>query len=178
MTVHSGEQRMKLLFKHHKELADDLRYRTTSTIVDSQTDFEKLFHQTFQSHSSSFLLCGLHSCGGLSSSLLYHFVQKSSVHSIANVACCYHLLEEKYSPNPFTGRCSEDDPASFPLSRRLMDEKMKLGRNARMLAVQSLERNRADQVSEPLMKTRRCASLRLDIECRFMVSCIDASHSH
>ena len=157
MTVHSGEQRMKLLFKHQKESEDDRRYRSTSTIVHSQTDFENLFYQTFQCHSSSFLLCGLHACGGLSASLLYHFVRNASVRSMANVACCYHLLEEKYSPNPFTGRCSEDDPASFPLSRRLIDEKMSLGRNARMLAVQSLERNRADQVSYNASESSDCS---------------------
>jgi hypothetical protein len=41
---------------------------------------------------------------------------------------------------------SENDPCSFPLSSRLIQEKTKLGRNARMLAVQSFERNKADQV--------------------------------
>jgi hypothetical protein len=145
-TVHSGEQRMKLLFKHQKESNHHQKYQTTSTIVNSETNFEKLFYQTFHFPSSSFLLCGLHACGSLSCSLLYHFVQNSTVYSIANVACCYHLLEEKFLPNPFTHQFQENDPCSFPLSQRLIQEKCQLGRNARMLAVQSFERNKADQV--------------------------------
>ncbi|CAF1004027.1 unnamed protein product [Adineta ricciae] len=144
-TVHSGERRVELLAKHQKESIDEPKYRTTSTIVTSETNFEKLFYQTFHSHSSSFLLCGLHACGSLSCSLIYHFVEKSSVRAIANVACCYHLLEEKFVPNPFTKHCSENDPCSFPLSHQLIKEKTKLGRNARMLAVQSFERNKEDE---------------------------------
>ncbi|UJR08093.1 hypothetical protein I4U23_012370 [Adineta vaga] len=144
-TVHSGERRIELLSKYQKESTNDPQYKTTSTIVTSETNFENLFYQTFHSHSSSFLLCGLHACGSLSCSLIYHYVEKSTVHAIVNVACCYHLLEEKFSPNPFTNRCNENDPCSFPLSRRLIAERIKLGRNARMLAVQSFERNKADQ---------------------------------
>ncbi len=145
-TVHSGEERRKNLLKYQKELEDNKKYQTTSIIINSETNFSKLFYQTFNFYSSSFLLCGLHTCGSLSCSLLYHFIKNSTVYSIANVACCYHLLEEKFSPNPFTHICNENDPCSFPLSQQLIKDKMKLGRNARMLAVQSFERNKADQV--------------------------------
>ncbi|CAF1503057.1 unnamed protein product [Rotaria sp. Silwood1] len=141
-TVHSSERRIELLLKYQKDLCDNTKYKTTSTIVDSETNFQKLFYQTFNCHSLSFLLCSLHACGSLSCSLLYHFVKNPSVRAIANVACCYHLLEEKYVANPFTS--IETDPCSFPLSHRLIQEKTKLGRNARMLAVQSFERNKAD----------------------------------
>lgn len=55
-----------------------------------------------------------------------------------------HLKIQKYSFS--LDFCSENDPCSFPLSHRLIQEKAKLGRNARMLAVQSFERNKADQV--------------------------------
>ncbi|CAF1096028.1 unnamed protein product [Rotaria sordida] len=144
-TVHSSERRIELLSKYQKELRDNAKYKATSTIVDSETNFQKLFYQTFNYSSSSFLLCSLHACGSLSCSLLYHFVKNSSVRAIANVSCCYHLLEEKYVANPFTNYCNENDPCSFPLSHRLIQEKTKLGRNARMLAVQSFERNKADQ---------------------------------
>ncbi|CAM4950926.1 unnamed protein product [Rotaria socialis] len=116
----------------------DLRYPT-------ETNFEKLFSEALDSYSSSFLLCSLHACGSLSCSLLNHFVENLSVRAIANVACCYHLLEEKFVANPFTNYCAENDPCSFPLSHRLIEEKTKLGENARMLAVQSFERNKADQ---------------------------------
>ncbi|CAF1176836.1 unnamed protein product [Adineta steineri] len=144
-TAHSGERRLELISKYQKELNNNKKYKTTSTIVNSETNFENLFYQTFNSYSSSFLLCGLHACGSLSCSLIYHFVENSAVRAIANVACCYHLLEEKFVPNPFTKLSSENDPCSFPLSYRLIQEKTKLGRNARMLAVQSFERNKADQ---------------------------------
>lgn len=105
-TVHSGERRHDLMMKYQKEFGPDHQYRTTSTLVTSETNFEDLFYQTFQLPSSSFLLCGLHACGSLSASLLYHYVEKSSVHAIVNVACCYHLLEEKFFPNPFTRKFS------------------------------------------------------------------------
>jgi hypothetical protein len=177
-TVHSGEQRMKLLLKHQKQSSTHQKYQTTSTIVNSETNFEQLFYQTFHFHSSSFLLCGLHACGSLSCSLLYHFVRNSTVYAIANVACCYHLLEEKFLPNPFTHQCREDDPCSFPLSQRLIHEKCKLGRNARMLAVQSFERNKVDQVR--LMSNNEVFDflLTIDFKCWSMVSCINTSHSH
>ncbi|CAF2043682.1 unnamed protein product [Rotaria magnacalcarata] len=143
--LHSGEKRIETLSKYQKELHDTIKYKTTSTIVNSETNFEKLFSETFDSYSSSFLLCSLHACGSLSCSLLNHFVENLSVRAVANVACCYHLLEEKFVANPFTNYYSENDPCSFPLSHRLIQEKAKLGRNARMLAVQSFERNKADQ---------------------------------
>lgn len=161
IVIHSSERRIEALSKYEKQLQDTIQYKTTSTVVNSSTNFEKLFYQTFQCYSTSFLLCSLHACGSLSCSLLYHFVENLSVRAIANVACCYHLLEEKFVPNPFTSMCytfqatykcifldcyNENDPCSFPLSRRLIQEKTKLGRNARMLAVQSFERNKADQV--------------------------------
>lgn len=177
LTVHSGEERRKLLLKHQKEFEQNSKYQTTSNLINSETNFEKLFYETFHFHSSSFLLCGLHACGSLSCSLLYHFISNCNVHSIANVACCYHLLEEKFSPNPFTGLYHENDPCSFPLSQILIQNRIKLGRNARMLAVQSLERNQADQVriigeNRLIMKS---FFLNIDIKWWFMVSSINAN---
>jgi hypothetical protein len=199
-TVHSGERRRELLVKYHKDLSENQHYRTTSTLVDRETNFEDLYYQTFQSTCCSFLLCGLHACGALSCSLLHHFVDKPSVHALVNVACCYHLLDEKFVANPFTrkltrtirrcrvsltfvetDRFDEHDSCSFPLSRRLIDERTQLGRNARMLAVQSFERNQADEVTDrrvcSICDIRFHVHLSIDIERWPVVSCIDASHS-
>ena len=100
--VRSSERRIETLSKYQKECNDKKKYHTVLSIINSETNFERLFYQTFQYYSSSYLLCSLHACGSLSCSLLYHFIQNASVHAIVNVACCYHLLEEKFCPNPFT----------------------------------------------------------------------------
>jgi hypothetical protein len=75
---------------------------------------------------------------------------------------------------------SENDPCTFPLSSRLIQEKTKLGRNARMLAVQSFERNKADQVRlfEFVRKKKDSffVVVHQDIKCWFMVPSINASN--
>ncbi|CAF3958193.1 unnamed protein product, partial [Rotaria sordida] len=49
-TVHSN------LSKYQKELYDHIKYKSTSTIVNSETNFGELFYQTLHCCSSSFLL--------------------------------------------------------------------------------------------------------------------------
>ncbi|CAF1260953.1 unnamed protein product [Rotaria sordida] len=123
-TVHSN------LSKYQKELYDHIKYKSTSTIVNSETNFGELFYQTLHCCSSSFLLCNIHACRSLSSSLLYQFTENFPVRATAKIA--YY--------------CNENDPCSFTLSHRLIRKKQtKLDRNARMLAVHPFETNKADQ---------------------------------
>jgi hypothetical protein len=40
------------------------------------------------------LICGLHSCGELSSTMLDLFIKNEEIKCVVNVGCCYHLLHE------------------------------------------------------------------------------------
>ncbi|GBB86592.1 hypothetical protein RclHR1_00130033 [Rhizophagus clarus] len=42
----------------------------------------------------NFLICGLHSCGELSSTMLDLFIKNEEMKCVVNVGCCYHLLHE------------------------------------------------------------------------------------
>lgn len=46
-------------------------------------------------------LVGLHTCGNLASSSLRLFLSNPMVEFLCNVGCCYQLIEEKFSKNPF-----------------------------------------------------------------------------
>jgi hypothetical protein len=48
--------------------------------------------QLKQDHN--FLICGLHSCGELSSTMLDLFIKNEEIKCVVNVGCCYHLLHE------------------------------------------------------------------------------------
>jgi hypothetical protein len=41
------------------------------------------------------LICGLHSCGELSSTMLDLFVKNEKIKCVVNVGCCYHLLYDQ-----------------------------------------------------------------------------------
>lgn len=79
--------------------------------------------------------------------------------SVCNIGCCYNMINEKYeklthiriplrrearSRSP--ERCAADEPLDtlnafgFPMSQLLDEQKMTLGRNARMLSCQSIDR--------------------------------------
>lgn len=87
------------------------------------------------------LLCSLHSCGNLSASLLKLFISTHQARILCSVGCCYHLVEEKFFESPFaTNGAKDEQEFGFPLSSVLLKQKYSLGRNARMLASQSIER--------------------------------------
>lgn len=88
------------------------------------------------------MVVGLHTCGNLSPSSLKLFVKNSDhARGLINVGCCYHLIDEEFEPSPFW---SDEEMGfnsyGFPMSSYLQKTKFALGRNARMLAVQSLDR--------------------------------------
>jgi hypothetical protein len=49
----------------------------------------------------SVLLTGLHTCGGLGSSIVRLFVNSKDAKVLCNVACCYHLMKEQFVASPF-----------------------------------------------------------------------------
>lgn len=50
---------------------------------------------------SRLMLTGLHTCGALGSNILRLFVNSENVKVLCNVACCYHLMREKFVTSPF-----------------------------------------------------------------------------
>lgn len=49
----------------------------------------------------SIMLTGLHTCGGLGSSIIRLFVNSKDAKVLCNVACCYHLMKEEFVASPF-----------------------------------------------------------------------------
>lgn len=82
-------------------------------------------------------IIGLHTCGNLAAASIKIFLSSKKSRFICNVGCCYHHLDEHFFVNPFVDWST--DP-QFPMSRKLMEKKFWIGRNARMLAAQPLDR--------------------------------------
>lgn len=124
-------------------------YRMSTHFITPETDFVQLFLQHFSDNRpSGFCLSGLHTCGDLAASCLKIFVENSKVLCVCNVGCCYHLLSEEFIADDFfvdrRQPVTEDDTDGvgfgFPMSSYLQKQEFQLGRNARMLAAQSLDR--------------------------------------
>ncbi len=104
-------------------------------------------------------LIGLHSCGNLSNSIVNLYLDKNnsinqsesnksnriSPMLLCNIACCYNLLNEKYSlDDDYLNDLKRtnikiDENSKFPMSSYLNNKKYYLNFNARMLACHSLE---------------------------------------
>ena len=89
-------------------------------------------------------LMGLHTCGNLAPDSLKIFLANPSIKFCCNVGCCYHHLDEEFFENPYkhkneTENTDEKRP-SFPLSDVLRERNFSLGRNARMIAAQPMDR--------------------------------------
>ncbi|XP_065916738.1 probable methyltransferase-like protein 25 isoform X2 [Dysidea avara] len=96
------------------------------------TEVEQLSGGLFMSAKDSMVI-GLHTCGDLCSNLLRLFCSSDRIRGMCCVGCCYHHITE-------AGDTATFDTVGFPLSSYLQKHCCKLGRNARMLACQSLER--------------------------------------
>lgn len=136
-------------------------YRNATHFITPQTDFIKLFSDNFNIKTEevpSLCLSGLHTCGNLAPSCLRIFSENKQITAVCNIGCCYHLLTEQFSTFVYNAIRRERSPESkkrevceltenvaentfgFPLSQFLINSKTKLGRNARMLACQSVHR--------------------------------------
>lgn len=107
---------------------------------------QQQFPEIFSSLKPIVCLTGLHTCGNLAATSLKLFHTQSSCKLLCNIGCCYHLLKEQFSGPEFFGNKSILDlnqEIGFPLSQYLQEKGIKLGRNARMLAAQSIERTMA-----------------------------------
>ncbi|KAF5295995.1 hypothetical protein FQA39_LY12767 [Lamprigera yunnana] len=110
-------------------------YKQVTKFVTEDTNFEELIHNIFLEKSSSFGLIGLHTCGDLGPACVKIFDKNKTIKTLCNVSCCYHLLSEKFEDV----NCG-DANFGFPLSNFLQNRKFRLGRIARMLSAQSVDR--------------------------------------
>ncbi|XP_013382152.1 methyltransferase-like protein 25 [Lingula anatina] len=126
---HSGE----------KEVAS---LNTTESIeAESEQTFKQEKNVTDRCDiDSCVMLTGLHTCGNLSPTILKLFAQSDSARLLCVVGCCYHLIDEEFFTCPYGNQKEGTKDSGFPMSEYLRKCTFSLGRNARMLASQSLER--------------------------------------
>jgi hypothetical protein len=124
-----------------KLILSNVSYDTV--FVNPNTDLKSLFETHFDNDQdgSKFGLMGLHTCGNLAPDSLKIFLANPNMKFCCNVGCCYHHLDEEFYVNPHHG-CEEKLKLrpSFPISNVLKNMKFQLGRNARMVGAQAMDR--------------------------------------
>ena len=128
-----------------KVILENLKYDTL--FVDTQTDLKQLFlthFDEFDATNQKLGLIGLHTCGDLAANSLQIFLANDCIKFCCNVGCCYHLLNEEFCTkvlhkNEENG-CADDPTPCFPMSKLLKNQKVSLGKNARMVAAQPMDR--------------------------------------
>ncbi|XP_061376922.1 probable methyltransferase-like protein 25 [Danaus plexippus] len=159
IAVNNGEKRVKIIQKQwhaiskkvkdgSKHLASDgietNLHRFAAAYITTDTDFARLVREKYPEYSGDvkLLLTGLHTCGNLGPDSLVIFTTNPSISSLFNVPCCYHLLTEDVDVELFDVFQRYGDGCGgskgFPMSEGLKG--YNLGRNARMLAAQSIHR--------------------------------------
>ena len=140
---------------------DPTKFQTFAQFIQSSTELNELIKSNLNSEGAvdfdgHFALIGLHSCGNLSNSIVNLYLSgklnnvKSQVGNnnrlLCNVACCYNLLNEKYSCDVESyidvkkTNVKIGDQSKFPMSAHLNDIKYAINFNARSLACHSLDR--------------------------------------
>lgn len=124
-------------------------YKTVEKFITTDLELPQIINDNFPdlpSAQPTICLTGLHTCGNLATTCLKLFHHQAHCKLLCNIGCCYHLLKEKFSGQEFFGNkhiLDMNQDYGFPLSDYLQRKQVKLGRNARMLAVQSVERTKA-----------------------------------
>lgn len=136
-------KRIYNLLGHRKiKVTGSLEFITEKmTIKDNyETVFNVIFNSYPHLENKRWLICGLHCCGDLSSTMIRSFqnhlsckYQKASVAALVSLGCCYQMLTEKCveNRNPQTKN-------GFPLSTAASS--LYLGLNTRMVACQATKR--------------------------------------
>uniref|UniRef100_A0A182MX55 Methyltransferase domain-containing protein n=1 Tax=Anopheles culicifacies TaxID=139723 RepID=A0A182MX55_9DIPT len=118
-------------------------YRTATQLIDFNTNLIELAAAYFpQGNHTTFCLSGLHTCGNLGPNCLRLFHENPTIRGICNFGCCYHLMQEQFIVDEFYNptKVSENPGYGFPMSAYLRERAFALGRNARNLAAESIER--------------------------------------
>ncbi|KAJ8932527.1 hypothetical protein NQ318_009099 [Aromia moschata] len=118
-----------------RETTADL-YKQVTQFVHEDINFSELISNVFLEKPGGLSLVGLHTCGNLAASSLRIFSENEDIKTICNVGCCYHLITEEFENNPNLGLSK----CGFPLSEYLKQRRIVIGRAARMIAAQSVER--------------------------------------
>jgi len=126
--------------KVEEEKANSLKFHRTTQYLSKDFDVRNLmgdsgsfFHQSFERCG----IVGLHTCGNLASTSIQLFANSPECRFLCNVGCCYHMLDEAFEVDCVgEGSCHP----GFPLSQQLQCKRFVLGRNARMVSQQPLER--------------------------------------
>ncbi|VVC93418.1 unnamed protein product, partial [Leptidea sinapis] len=115
-------------------------HRFACSYITRDTDLSSVVREQFDCEEVNLLLTGLHTCGDLGPSCLRLFTVSPAVRVLFNVPCCYHLLSEAVDVAMFDDDQTATDDKGFPMSQYLRG--LNLGRNARMLGAQSIDRVR------------------------------------
>lgn len=118
-------------------------YKTCNQFITKEVNFQKLAGAAFNGDFQTFCMTGLHTCGNLASTCLKVYKAQVDFKVLCNVGCCYHLINEEFSQDEFFGNKvlrNLNSDFGFPMSSYLKEKKTVLGRNARMLAAQSVHR--------------------------------------
>lgn len=116
-----------------KETSSDL-YKQITMFVDDKVNVKQLISNVFLTNPGGIGLVGLHTCGDLSANSIRLFIANEDVKTLCNVGCCYHFISEKFDEDIHSNQCG------FPLSQHLLMKSFVIGRAARMIAAQSIER--------------------------------------
>ncbi|KAI9333637.1 methyltransferase domain-containing protein [Pilaira anomala] len=128
-----GNDVMKL---HH--VTDFITPENSSTILSKWSDHDS-------TKEEKWLLCGLHTCGDLSTMMMKLFTSSPEMSCLVNVGCCYHFLSEKAEHED-----QDESKLGFPVSSKVRSIGFKLGPTARMLSCQAPARW-VDQQKETLI---------------------------
>ena len=128
------------------------KLKFVTQFVSTNTDLNALFTEHFEAakyeqdhynfNNSPLGLIGLHTCGNLAANSINIWKSNKSIQFLCNVGCCYHHIDEEFYRNPYLtndASCANVTP-TFPLSSQLKELHYELGRNARMIAAQPMDR--------------------------------------
>lgn len=127
---------------------DDLKLHHVTDFItpeNASSILSKWGNHDNDNEEEKWLLCGLHTCGDLSSMMLRLFTSSPEISCFVNVGCCYHFLTEK-AEHPE----EDEEKLGFPVSNQVKKAGFKLGPTARMLSCQAPARW-VDQQEETLM---------------------------
>ncbi|XP_046967738.1 probable methyltransferase-like protein 25 [Vanessa cardui] len=159
-TIINAEKRVKIIQKQWHAIAKKIKdgseesisesinsnlHRFATAYITEHTDLAAILREKFPEHSSTdirLLLTGLHTCGDLGAASLRIATHRATVCAALTVPCCYHLLHETTDHLMVDTFQRDFAPEAaghgFPMSVHLRG--YSLGRNARMLAAQSIDR--------------------------------------
>ncbi|KAF2899991.1 hypothetical protein ILUMI_06184, partial [Ignelater luminosus] len=124
--------------KEKNNCINEKLYKQITEYVTENTDLKQLVSNVFLENSLRLGLVGLHTCGNLGSTSIRIFNNDTNIKTICNVSCCYHLLNEEFELD--STDITADKNIGFPLSSFLRNLNFVLGRTARMLSSQSIDR--------------------------------------